>query len=290
MSPTIPWSDACDKIAAQLAGNAPILVASDYDGTLAPIVDDPEQAGFPAETKAVLRVIRSLPGIALAFISGRALEDLCGHVCIEGAIYAGNHGLEMEGPGLAPFIEPQCTEARPSLDAALGTLATQLEEFPGLMLEDKVLSATVHYRRVDPALVPPLSLIVHSVAHALPRVVVRRGKQVLELRPAVKWHKGYALRHIAKTLGILESRTVYLGDDVTDEDVFALSKEAITVQVGSAPATHARYRADTLADAREFLGWLAATLSKERLGLDGNGSANGDGSLFAEASEKRAAE
>jgi trehalose 6-phosphate phosphatase len=256
-----PWNLAAAAIAAQLAGPEPILVASDFDGTLAPIVNDPERAGLPDATQAILRAIRSIPTVTLAFISGRALEDLRGHVGIDGALYAGNHGLEMEGPGIESFVEPTCTAARPSLDAALETLATQLDEFPGVMLEDKLLSATVHYRRAEPQLEAPLSLIVHSVAHALPRVVVRRGKQVLELRPAVKWHKGHALRYMAEKLNIPLSRTVYLGDDVTDEDAFAMVPEGVTLQVGHSPATHARYRAETLGQAREFLVWLARTLS-----------------------------
>jgi trehalose 6-phosphate phosphatase len=257
---TQPWNEACSTIAAQLAGPAPVLVASDFDGTLAPIVNDPDRVFLPVATQAILRSIRAVPGVALAFLSGRALEDLRRHVAIEGAIYGGNHGLEMEGPGLEPFIEPQCTAARPSLDAALETLAEQMDEFPGVVLEDKVLSASVHYRRAAPELENPLSLVVHTVAHALPRVVVRRGKQVLEIRPAVKWHKGYALRYMAQVLGIPESRTVYMGDDTTDEDAFAFAPGAITVQVGHAPATHARFRAETLPAAREFLVWLAETL------------------------------
>jgi trehalose 6-phosphate phosphatase len=262
MPSTVPWRKACSAIATQLAGAEAVLVGSDFDGTLAPIVNDPERAGLPASTQAILRSIRALPGVALAFISGRGLEDLRKHVGIDGAIYAGNHGLEMEGPGLEPFIEPECVAARPSLDAAMETLAEQLPEFPGVSLEDKVLSASVHYRRAEPELVPPLSLIVHSVAHALPRVVVRRGKEVLELRPAVKWHKGHAFRHIAKTLGIPESRSIYLGDDTTDEDVFAFVPDAITVQVGHLPGTRARFRAETLADARELLVWLAEMLGQ----------------------------
>jgi trehalose-phosphatase len=262
---TRPSSLGCAAIAAQLSGSAPVLVASDFDGTLSPIVNDPERAVLPVATQAILRSIRTLPGVALAFISGRAMEDLEKHVAIEGAIYAGNHGLEMNGPGLAPFVEPQCREARPSLDAALETLAAQIEEFPGVELEDKNLSATVHYRRAAPELEPPLSLIVHSVVHALPRVVVRRGKQVLELRPAVKWHKGHAFRYMAQTLGIPESRAVYLGDDTTDEDAFAFAPNAITVQVGHSPGTHARFRAETLPDAREFLVWLAETLGQRDL-------------------------
>ena len=260
MANTITWSDACPRIAAQLKGEAPVLVASDFDGTLAPIVNEPDRAGLPSAAQALLRSLRAIPKVALAFVSGRELEDLRRHVGIEGAIYAGNHGLEMEGPGLGDFLEPNCEAARPSLEAALETLGEQSPEFPGVALEDKGLSASIHYRRAAPEIEPALSLIVHSVAHALPKIVVRRGKQVLELRPAVKWNKGYALRYIAEILRIPESRTIYLGDDVTDEDVFGLLPGAVTLQVGRSPATHARYRAETLADARDFLAWLATTL------------------------------
>jgi len=104
MATTLPWSDAKAVIAAQLSGNAPVLVASDFDGTLAPIVNDPERAGLPVATQAILRTFRTIDGVALAFISGRGLGDLCTHIKIDGAIYAGNHGLEMEGPGIEPFI------------------------------------------------------------------------------------------------------------------------------------------------------------------------------------------
>lgn len=264
MGITTPWSKARALMEAQLSGSGPVLVASDFDGTLSPIVSDPERAVLPEATQQILRVIRTIPGVALAFLSGRALSDLRNHVAIEGAIYGGNHGLEMEGPGLEPFIEPQCTLARPSLDLALSSLAAQLDAFPGVMLEDKTLSASVHYRKAAPELEPPLSLVVHTIAHSLSRVVVRRGKQVLELRPAVKWHKGHALRHMAERLGIPESRVIYLGDDTTDEDAFAFMPGAMTIQVGHAPGTRARFRAETLPDAREFLAWLANYLAKAR--------------------------
>ena len=296
MASTQPWRQATASNAAQFAGPEPLLIASDFDGTLSPIVNDPERAQLPVATQAILRSIRTIPGVALAFISGRGLGDLRDHVAIEGAIYAGNHGLEMEGPGILPFVEPNCTAARPSLDAALSTLSSALDQFPGVELEDKDLSATVHYRRAAPELEPPLSLVVHSVVHALPlglkralgrtsyvlqgfreavrygfppirlridgAAVVRRGKQVLELRPAVKWHKGHAFRHMAQILGIPESRTLYLGDDTTDEDAFAFAPKAVTVQVGQSPGTHARFRAETLSDAREFLVWLTDALAK----------------------------
>ena len=74
----------------------------DYDGTLTPIVSRPEQALCPVKVKRLLETLRDLPGVHLAIVSGRSLEDVRRKVGVSGIVYAGNHGLEIEKPGGRP--------------------------------------------------------------------------------------------------------------------------------------------------------------------------------------------
>ena len=93
-------------LADWLAGGGRLLLLSDYDGTLTPIVDQPDQAWLADATRDDLRALARSPNIHLAFVSGRDLADLRGRVGVADAIYAGCHGLEIEGPGLR-FRHPE---------------------------------------------------------------------------------------------------------------------------------------------------------------------------------------
>ena len=119
----------------------------DYDGTLAPIVDDPAAAQMAPAMQHVLTALAQHPRYRVAIISGRALADLRTRLGERGLYLAGNHGLEIEGPGIR-FQHPEARQLRPELDTLVQAMTGDLEAIPGAWIEDKGLTLSVHFRRV----------------------------------------------------------------------------------------------------------------------------------------------
>lgn len=255
------WTGHLGALRAQITRHSRILVASDFDGTLSPLVDHPGEAVLCPEAPAVLARLAAMhPRVMLAFLSGRSLADLASRLgpAVEHAILAGNHGLELRGAHL-DWIHPSAFTARPCLERLIAQLAPGVKDFAGVELEDKGASLTLHYRRMDVALFPRLRTVVATLT--LPdQVRMHEGKKVFEFRPQVEWNKGYAMRRILRSIDLSDDAVVFLGDDATDEDVFReLGPTAITVHVGSATASsHARLNAHDPADAIHFLDALTS--------------------------------
>ena len=197
----------------------------------------------------------------LGIISGRSLDDVRGRVGVSGLVYAGSHGLEIQGPGL-DFTHPAAEKLRETQGRVYARLRQELVDAPGVMLEDKGLTLSLHYRLTPREYVDNVEeMFAASVAPFLAegQVEVARGKKVLEVRPRVPWNKGTAITKLAETYGRPEL-TVFFGDDVSDEDGFAVVQEGegIAVMVGPAgQPTQAMYRVDSPQEVVETLKLLA---------------------------------
>jgi len=255
------WAERLSALRARITRHSRILIASDFDGTLSPLVEHPGDAVLTPEAPAVLARLAAMhPRVRLAFLSGRSLADLASRLgpAVDHAILVGNHGLELRGAHL-DWIHRSAFTVRPHLEGLIERLAPGLEDFAGVELEDKGASLTLHYRRMDTLDFPKLRAIINALA--LPdQVRMHEGKKVFEFRPQVEWNKGFALRRILRRINLSDDAVVFLGDDATDEDVFRkLGTTAITVHVGSATVpSHARLNAHDPADAVLFLDALAS--------------------------------
>lgn len=213
-----------------------LLIASDYDGTLAPIVDNPDLAHPDAAAMRAIVELGAIPDTAVALISGRSWAEL--HR-LSGAppnvALIGGHGAEF-GPASQSPGEP---EARAALVAATASLQAIAAEFAGAVVEPKPTGVAFHYRKVDPERVAAaLSMISDGPARD-PRLISRHGKMVVELSSSTV-DKGIALARLERESGA--DATVFIGDDVTDEDAFAaLSASGLGIKVGPGP-TNARHR------------------------------------------------
>lgn len=123
-----------------------IVVALDFDGTLAPIADRPEQAEIPSETATILKELAETEHVSLSILSGRSIINLKRKLNLD-CIYAGNHGLEIEGKGLS-FSHEGASRLRYAVELACWDLEEALESVGGVLVERKGLTATVHYRQV----------------------------------------------------------------------------------------------------------------------------------------------
>jgi len=255
--------DVWDEIARRLKATNHILLLLDYDGTLTPIVDKPELAVLPQEIKKLLRKLAKNRHYAVGVISGRALIDLKSKVDLEGIIYAGNHGLEIEGFG-SSFLEPIAEEMRPFLQMLNQALSATLRGIKGAFVENKGLTVSVHYRLVDDAeegRVKDTFRKVTDPLHVTGKIRITQGKKVYEIRPPVNWDKGKAIAwFIAKNKEVRgKALPIYMGDDLTDEDGFKVIEKngGISIFVGEGSLqSSARYFLKSPEEVAQFLKML----------------------------------
>jgi trehalose-phosphatase len=213
-------SEAVRRIVERRAATGRLLLGLDFDGTLSPIVPVPEDADILPDAARAIRALAARPDTIIAIVSGRGLDDVRARVREERAFFAGNHGFEIEGPGLRHRLD-EAERLRPALRMAGERLRQELEHVGGSEVEDKGITVSVHYRRVeDPAEAERVREIAHREARRS-GLRVTEGKKIVELRPPLDWDKGRAVDFLIDTFGRDEPVfPVFIGDDVTDEDAF----------------------------------------------------------------------
>lgn len=254
------WPGLVGRLTSARRAGRTLLLLSDYDGTLTPIVRDPAEAWLPPTVREDLRTLAASERLVLGIVSGRRLDDLRRRVRLPSIIYAGCQGLEVAGLDLA-FEHQQATAQRGAVAELARELTRRASAFAGVHVEAKGLTVAVHYRNASSVVVDPLQELVREQVRERPGYSVVAGRKVLEILPAADWDKGRCVRWIASQIEqrIGEPLTpVYLGDDVTDERVFvALQGRGITVRVGEATATRATYRLPSVDDVYRVLSALA---------------------------------
>lgn len=257
-APLLPITDAVHE---RLAG-APLLVMLDVDGTLAPIASRPEQAEVPAETSQCVAALAAGPDVIVALVSGRTAADARRMVRVANVWVIGNHGYEIVSPDGDSLVDPQVEPYRQIIGQAERRLQPRLNQVPGLILEDKRWTLSIHYRLADPAVVPRIRSLVEETAQAL-GLRVTEGKMVLEIRPPARVDKGTAVLTLAARLQAVseEASLVFIGDDRTDEDAFRAlrlrQRRAVTVRVApDEKGTAAEFAAEDPQEVLRFLEWL----------------------------------
>lgn len=233
---------------------SPVSLCLDFDGTLARIASEPSEARLDQSVRQALLAILGTKRIAIGVISGRAVEDLRARVGVAGIVYAGNHGLEILGPGLQ-FVESNALSAMGELQQVSKQLVASLWAIPGIRVEDKRLTVTVHYRMAVDLHLPAIQAAVkQAVSPYASRLQVRPGKKSIEILPRTTWNKGTAVLWINHNLGISARSAIYVGDDATDEDAFEVLVFGVTIKVGAADdETHARYLLNDPGEVQELL-------------------------------------
>lgn len=247
------WEDAEASLARAARAGRPVLVALDFDGTLAPIVSRPHRVRVPAATLRFLRAAVRLPWVRIAALSARPMRDLARYLPLRGILRVAQYGLEGGDP-----IRPA---RRRAIRAAVATVRGQVEPIvapvPGAWIEDKRLTIAVHYRDVAPARQRALVRALRRVAAGAERLGLRvqSGRRVLDFVPA-RYDKGRALRMLRRR--VRPAVTFYFGDTAGDEPAFAaLGPSDFPVRVGAGP-TAAAYRVRGPEEVARFLRALAA--------------------------------
>jgi len=252
--------DHVDDLGPRLRAAGSLALFLDFDGTLVAFRDDPGRATLSPSLRRLLLDISADENRIVAIVSGRERADLQARVGLPGLIYAGNHGLEISGPGFI-FIEPTAVGYRECLQKLAETLVPRLEDIGGAWVEDKGLTVSVHWRQAPAERAEEIRRIVHgALENTSHPFVLTTGDKVYDIRPRVYWHKGSAVHWIRERLGMQEALTLYVGDDATDEDAFAALPDGITIKVGEATETAAVYHLRDPVDVERFLEWLANNL------------------------------
>jgi trehalose-phosphatase len=265
MSNTADLPSALERIDAILSSpNRSPVVFLDYDGTLTPIVAQPEDAVLSDSMRAVVQRLARLCTVAV--ISGRDLPDVRDRVAVKGIVYAGSHGFDIEGPGGLRRENEEAQACLPALDQAESSLREQLGGIPGARVERKRFSIAVHFRNVPEARVPEIEPIVDGVKQRHPNLRRSGGKKIFEVQPRIDWHKGRAVLWLLETIPIDPAGLlpIYLGDDLTDEDAFeALTQRGVNIVIRDEPRpTAAQYALENPGETGAFLELLANRLEK----------------------------
>lgn len=248
------------QISERLQDKRPALFL-DYDGTLTPIVERPEDAQLSSSMRHTLREAAQL--MPLALISGRDLDDVSDLVGLDEVIYAGSHGFDIRGPELQLEL-PEGIDALDDLEQAASVLDKRLEHVSGVRVERKRFAVAVHIRQVSDADLPQVQKAVDQTLRSVDGLRKSSGKRIFELRPDVDWDKGRAVHWLLSelTLDSPDILPLYLGDDETDEDAFRVLRRmggiGILVAEDARPSA-ADYRLRTPQDVQALLRHLTET-------------------------------
>ena len=250
----------------QVLTSHPFGLVTDVDGTISWIAPSPNKAVVSPLCRRYLSALVDKLDL-VAVISGRPLTEVMGMVGVEGLVYVGNHGLEMWNRGVSQMW-PGSERYIDIIDLAVSTLKNMLD-IDGLFFENKGLTASIHYRNctdVDSA----RGQIMETV-ESLPQandLRITDGRMVVELRPKLEVDKGSALKALIGKYNL--SGVIYIGDDVSDVDAFAVLHNSgikgIAIGVGSAEAPLQLYEAadyiiDGVEQVERLLGWLVDVTS-----------------------------
>jgi trehalose 6-phosphate phosphatase len=241
----------------------PMALFLDFDGTLVPIARRPDLAVLDPPGK---RLIQSLSRrVPTVIISGRSMEDVRARVGVAGVSYVGNHGLEIEGNNLK-YKLIGLTEIIKLIEKIDIKLEKAFGSIPGLIIENKTCTLSVHYRLVRGANRNKAARIFTRTLAEFRndgRVRITRGKAVWEVRPPLLWDKGRAVGWILKQAEFQDRWPLYIGDDRTDQDALkAVKRAGLGIWVGSAAGKGAaRFALENPRSVGHFLRWMLSEVS-----------------------------
>jgi trehalose 6-phosphate phosphatase len=256
------------RFARRLAGRRP-AVFLDYDGTLTPIVERPEDAVI---SDGMRDAVRELAGRAtVCVVSGRDRPVVARWMGIDGLVVAGSHGFDIGDHGTGAVGLDAVTGFDVLLATVTDRLRSELTQVQGAAIEPKRFSVAVHYRLVDAPAQPFVKTAVNTLlADYADQLKVTPGKMVYEIQPKVDWDKGKAVQYLRQSLHVDDGRFVslYLGDDITDEDAFRALKGPIRPGIGVVIAdpgdpeqavrtTAADFMLESTGEVQQFLDTLA---------------------------------
>ncbi len=247
--------DIWNNFSKRLLSASEVELFLDYDGTITPIQKTPSEAVLSPDTIHLLQQLIQLPDVRVTIVTGRSMKDIRNFITFENIRLVANHGFHI-CQNKSEWIHPDALTSRPKMHQLQEILQNALDSFSNVYVEDKQFTLSVHYRNVIAQNVPFVKeLTMKTISSFDPELIITEGKEVLEVRPAVEWGKGHAVRKILKEHQYPpNSLKIYIGDDITDEDAFKVLKPpGITIHVGEMPETKAQYYVENVKDVIKIL-------------------------------------
>lgn len=280
------FASTVETLRCRLPERDELLLCLDFDGTLSPVVDDPDAAEILPEARAAVVELHSHPDVTVAVVSGRRLDDVRTRVGVPGVTYAGNHGLELRTEGVTK-VHPVAKTYRRDVEQTCSKLREAFDGEAGVDVENKGQTLTVHHRHAPDRRATAVRETVARVIgeHASGTLTVRGDSEAVEVRPAVDWGKGSVVT------ALLRERTdclpVFVGNGRTDEAGFRrVERDGVGVRVGD-PEERATAATEFVRGPREaaaLLEWLSRTGVDE---LGGPVEPGGRPSTTAPADDRR---
>lgn len=255
--------DSLSELSVRIFAAKRCLLMVDFDGTLSRLAKTPIHAFLPQKNRKILQKLNRI--IRVAVVSGRGLSDIKRKVGINGIIYAGNHGLEWQINGKIDKIKIPVSMAR-AMIFVRHSLGKLIKKYKGILLENKGLTLSIHYRLVKKHLAKKLFKEILSIIFSFQKkqlLKIVSGKKVWEIRPTLVWNKGSWVRFLKQKIA-KQSLPIYIGDDATDEDAFKAFKTGITIRVGNNEKSHAIYYCRDTKQVLGFFKWLLIELSNKK--------------------------
>lgn len=236
------------------------LLMLDFDGVLSAIAPTPDEAFISDNTVSLLKKCGEL--FPVAIITGRDLAEIKKKIDVKNILYIASHGLEWEEDGKY-YAKPIPREVSEAINLAKEEIKLLIENYPGMVFEDKPFTFAVHYRIMDPGLVKDFIKKVKSILKPIAeqyKLRLDHNLKTFELRPEINWDKGdsalFIEKHFNKKIG-KKLIPIYIGDSLTDEDAFvALKENGITIRVGRSKKSAAKYYIKNQKQVDSFLEWL----------------------------------
>lgn len=249
------WAE-WDRIEPWVFSKEEKLILLDFDGTLVPIADSPEEVKLNKKTREILKILSRQSIYHLAIISGRPLKELYSHIRLKNVLYAGNHGLEIKGSNF--YLPPQAQKAR-QLRKYIKFLSRKLKMafscYPGVVVEDKGFSLSLHFRKLLKGQGTLFRQLVkfYQKKYKHNSLVWVTGKKVWEIYPNDYWCKGDMVLHLLKMFP--KASPIAIGDDKSDHSMFrAINGHGLAIHVGRRPRfSGAGYYLESPYDVRVFL-------------------------------------
>ncbi|CAN5504472.1 hypothetical protein BH09VER1_BH09VER1_54900 [soil metagenome] len=258
------WIEGWPDVQRRLLSRPRILLALDFDGIIAPVASRPEESRLPEDFRNLLSKLEASPRIVLALISGRSLVDLRTRVGLGNVIYAGNHGMEMEGAGFMSS-DGLASSCRCDLVDALTFLSRCARRLRGVVIEDKGLSITIHWRLALEKEREALAELLEVITNNHPRLEIFPGDATWNIRGRASWDKCDAIGQMLDYLELASTDVLYLADGFTDERTFARLSAGLTFCVNSTALASARYLVPTRMEVMQLLFSLLCAVNKASL-------------------------
>jgi trehalose 6-phosphate phosphatase len=225
-----------NEVATRIRANCRIVVFLDFDGTLVDIAPRPDQVHLRADTRKVLRRLCNRSRAELVVISGRRRRELLQHIDVPGIRYFGIYGFERTNHSSLPRAASAALRAISKELTGLDSL------FPGLWVEDKHFSLSVHLLAVPKTRQQGARRAVRSIARPVRRTLrIIENIRDMEIVPRLIRDKGAAVREFLRKPQNRQALPLYLGDDLSDESGFAAIPTGVSIRVGSSRPTKAAY-------------------------------------------------